>query len=176
MKRIDIPYDTLSLPVFKAWETDWMLLCAGEYPDHFNVMTVAWGGFGVMWARPVAVIVVRPERHTYSFLQTAESFTLCAFPEEHKEKLSFCGRRSGRDLDKVKKCGFTPIPSRKAKAPGFDEAELIVECRKIYFSDLAPSNFLAEYIAPNYPTRNYHRMFVGEVMAISGTRKYGGGA
>lgn len=172
MKRIDIPYDNLHLPVFRAWETEWLLLSVGEYPDNFNIMTVAWGGFGVLWARPVALIVVRPERYTYGFLESHDTFTLCAFPEEHKEKLSFCGRRSGRNVDKVKECGFTPIASRKAKAPGFAEAELIVECRKIYFSDLSPQNFLAEYIAPNYPTKNYHRVFIGEVLAISGTPKY----
>jgi flavin reductase (DIM6/NTAB) family NADH-FMN oxidoreductase RutF len=173
MKRIDIPYDELSLEVFRTWETQWLLLCAGEYPDNFNIMTVAWGAFGVLWARPVAMIVVRPERHTYGFLETHDSFTLCAFPEEHKDKLSFCGKKSGRSVDKVKECGFTPIASRKTKAPGFAEAELIVECGKIYFSDLVPGNFLAEFIAPNYPTKNYHRIYIGEVLAVSGSPKYG---
>jgi len=172
MKRIDIPYDTLSMNVFKTWETQWLLLCAGEHPESFNIMTVAWGGFGVLWARPVAFIFVRPERYTYKFIESHDSFTLSAFPEEHKDKLSFCGKRTGRDTDKVKECGFSPIPSRKVKAPGFDEAELIVECRKVYFSDLVPKNFLAEYIPANYPTRNYHRIYIGEVLAISGSPRF----
>ena len=97
MKRIDIPYDTLTMNVFKTWETQWLLLSAGEYPDRFNIMTVAWGGLGVLWARPVAIIFVRPERYTYTFIESHDSFTLCAFPEEHKDKLSFCGKRTGRE-------------------------------------------------------------------------------
>jgi flavin reductase (DIM6/NTAB) family NADH-FMN oxidoreductase RutF len=172
MRRIDIPFDRLVLPVAQAWETQWFLLAAGIFPDSWNCMTVAWGGYGVMWSRPIAMVVVRPQRHTYSFMEKHESFTLSAFPEEHHDKLDYLGRRSGRNEDKVAKTGLTPIASRSVAAPGFDEAGLIVECRKVYFHDFDPSHFVAGYIAPNYPTRDFHRMYFGEIVAISGSPKY----
>ena len=172
MQRIDIPSDRLVLPVARAWETQWFLLAAGEFPENWNCMTVAWGSFGIMWSRPIAMVVVRPTRHTFSFMEKHGSFTLSAFPEEHHEKLDYLGRRSGRDEDKVKKMGLTPIASRTVPAPGFDEAGLIVECRKVYFHDFDPAHFLADYIAPNYPGRDFHRMYLGEILAISGSQKF----
>ena len=54
----------------------------------------------------------------------------------------------------------------------FAEAELVVECRKIYFDDLEPRQFLADWIEPNYPKKDYHRMYFGEILAISGVAKY----
>jgi len=173
MKRIDIPYDKLILPVCRTWEQDWLLLTAGDLPaGAFNPMTVAWGGFGVMWSRPLAMVVVRPTRHTYRFMEQYDTFTLCAFHEEHRDKLEYCGNHSGRNGDKVKACGLTPIPSRSIKAPGYAEADLIVECRKVYFDDLEPSRFLASTIAPNYPAKDYHRIYFGEIVAVSGTTDY----
>jgi flavin reductase (DIM6/NTAB) family NADH-FMN oxidoreductase RutF len=172
MQRVDIPFDRLVLPVVRSWETQWFVLAAGEFPENWNCMTVAWGGLGVMWSRPIAMVVVRPTRHTYSFMEKQTAFTLSAFPEEHHEMLDYLGRRSGRDGDKVAKTGLTPIASRKVSAPGFDEAGLIMECRKVYFHDFDPAHFLAEYIAPNYPSRDYHRMYFGEILAVSGSSKY----
>jgi len=75
-------------------------------------MTISWGSFGVIWGKPMAMVVVRPSRHTYRFMEAGNSFTLCAFPGEYKDQLTLCGTRSGRALDKVKACGFTPIPSQ----------------------------------------------------------------
>ncbi len=172
MQRVDVPFDRLVLPIVRAWETQWFVLAAGEFPKSWNCMTVAWGGFGVMWSRPIAMIVVRPTRYTYTFMEKQSAFTLSAFPEEHHEKLDYLGRRSGRDGDKVAKTGLTPIPSRTVSAPGFDEAGLILECRKVYYHDFDPTHFLAEYIAPNYTARDYHRMYIGEVLAISGSPRY----
>jgi len=109
MKRIDIPYDKLILPVCRAWEQQWLLLTAGDFSaGAFNPMTVAWGAFGVMWSRPLAMVVVRPTRYTYRFMEQYETFTLCAFHEEHRDKLEYCGNHSGRNGDKAKACGLTP--------------------------------------------------------------------
>lgn len=148
-----------------------MLLAAGDGRS-YNVMTVAWGSLGVMWDKPFAMVVVRPTRHTRGFIDAGDSFTLSAFSEEHREKLSYCGSHSGRDGDKVKASGLSPVASRKVSVPSFEEAELVIECRKIYFDDFAPQNFLADYIHEKYPQRDYHRMYFGEIVSIEGTSKY----
>jgi len=93
------------------------------------------------------------------FHGTVRTFTLCAFPAELKKVLSFCGVKSGKDVDKIKEAGITPISSLKVEAPGFDEAELIIECRKNYFDDFRPKHFMDTAIEGNYPGRDYHRVY-----------------
>jgi flavin reductase (DIM6/NTAB) family NADH-FMN oxidoreductase RutF len=137
----------------------------------FNCMTVSWGALGCLWSRPLAIVVVRPHRHTYQFMESGDSFSLCAFPEGYRSVLNMLGTKSGRDIDKVKESGLTPMGLTKIAAPGFAEAELILECRKTYFADLDPQHFLADYIAPLY-RGDYHRMYFGEVVAAQGVPKY----
>jgi flavin reductase (DIM6/NTAB) family NADH-FMN oxidoreductase RutF len=92
-------------------------------------MTVAWGSMGVMWGKPFAQVVVRPVRYTFEFMEQYDSFTLCAFPAEYRQTLLMLGTKSGRDGDKIAESGLTPVVSANVAAPGFAEAELIVELR-----------------------------------------------
>ena len=92
-----------------------------------------------MWKKPMIHVVVRPSRHTYQFIETYDTFTVCAFPEEYQRVLGLCGTKSGREIDKIKETGLTPIPSQLIVAPGFAEAELILECRKAYVDEIRPS-------------------------------------
>jgi flavin reductase (DIM6/NTAB) family NADH-FMN oxidoreductase RutF len=173
MHRSDIPMEEFLVPVVHVWDRQWLLLTAGDLEKQdYNCMTVGWGSFGVMWGRPFAQVVVRPTRHTWKFMEKAAAFTLCAFGEEHRKALSYCGSRSGRDEDKVKATGITPIRSRVVSAPGFQEAELIVECRRSYFDDLEPRHFLDPSIEKNYPKKDYHRVYFGEIVAIAGTPRW----
>lgn len=136
-------------------------------------MTISWGSLGVVWGKPFAQVFVRRSRFTYQFMEKAESFTLSVFPEEHRKGLSWCGSHSGRTGDKVSAAGFTPTASLCVPAPGFEEAELLVECRKMYFSDMFPAHFLDPSIQSNYPAPpDYHRVYFGEVVAVSGTPAY----
>ena len=173
MQREPIPFDELSLRIVNTFSAAWMLLTAGENkPGGFNMMTIAWGSLGVMWNKPMAMAVVRPSRHTYGFMEQSASFTLCVFPGEYRDQLTLCGTRSGRSFDKVKACGFTPMASTAVAAPGFEEAELILECRKMYYDDFKPAQFLADHIEGNYGGHDYHRMYFGEIAAIHGIAAY----
>lgn len=173
MARQEIDFYDFGPRVFHLWGEQWMLLAAGDNaPGKFNIMTVGWGSLGIMWGKPFALAVVRPSRHTYGFMNEADTFTLSAFSPEYRDALLMCGTKSGRDTDKVAESGLTPIASTKVAAPGFDEAELIIECRKIYFDDFKPAQFLAPEIEGNYGGSDYHRMFFGEVLAIRGEEKY----
>ncbi len=166
------PHDFACQP-FSLWGKRWFLLCSGmNSPGRFNIMTVGWGTFGIMWSKPIAVVAVRPSRYTYSFMEAQPDFTLCAFPAEMRDKLNFCGVKSGRDVDKAKACGLTPRHSVRVKSPGFEEADLILECKKVYYDDCTPSRFLDPSIEDNYGGTNYHRLYTGEIMMIHGTQDY----
>ncbi len=173
MKREPIAPDELELCVIRDFGGRWMLLTAGENaPGRFNTMTVSWGALGVIWNKPLALVVVRPSRYTFEFMERADSFTLCAFPGEYRDALTLCGTKSGRTFDKVRAAGLTPIPSTAVAAPGFDEAELILECRKMYSDDLRPDRFLLPEIEANYNGHDYHRMYFGDILAVHGISQY----
>lgn len=173
IKRRTIEPTKLTLPVYDVWDNRWFLLASGNYKSRdFNMMTVAWGSMGCMWSKPYVAVVVRPTRYTYNFMEGYGDFTLSLFPKSFEDILTYCGTNSGRDVDKIKETGLTPIASQKIASPGFDEAELIIECKKIYFDDYKPSNFLKPSIHSKYPLKDYHRMYYGEIYAISGIETY----
>ncbi len=173
MKRKKIDQDDFSTEIFKLWGKQWLLLTAGEL-DHnaFNSMTVAWGSIGIMWNRPFVQVVVRPTRYTMNFIEKFDTFTICAFSEEFRDKLSYFGRVSGRDENKTELSGLKVIPSITVSCPAYDEAELIIECRKIYASRFSPSEFADPSIEKNYSGSDHHFIYYGEVLRISGTKKY----
>jgi len=171
--REPIGFADLCVNVHDLWSRKWLLLTAGDFAaGEFNAMTVGWGSLGVMWNRPFAQVVVRPTRHTHGFTERWDSFTLCAFPEAQRGALKLLGSRSGRDGDKIAATGLTPVASQRIGAPGYAEAELILECRKIYWDDLEPQQFLHPGIEENYPQKDYHRVYFGEIVAIAGTPAY----
>ena len=166
--RQDIPIENFTLPVYESWNSSWFLLTSGDYQKgHFNCMTVAWGGFGNMWNFPIAMVVVRPTRYTFEFINQYNEFTLSAFPRQYRKALNILGTKSGRDSDKLKESGLTPEPARKVAAPVYKEANLTIECRKIYWQDFNPDQFLDENIHRHYELKDYHRMLYGEMLSVN---------
>lgn len=138
---------------------EWLLITAGNR-EHFNTMTAAWGGIGFLWQKPMATIFIRPQRYTYEFVEKYEDFSLCFFDKGHKDILKVCGTKSGRDIDKVKETGITPKLTKNGNIY-FEEAKLVIECRKVYFDDIDPKFFLDPEIDKLYPAGDYHRMYIG---------------
>jgi len=49
----------------------------------------------------------------------------------------------------------------------FQEARLVMECRKLYSDDLKSENFLIPEIAQkHYPKNDFHRFYMGEIMNV----------
>jgi len=164
------PIDVLDLneSTFKLIANDWFLLTAGP-KDKFNTMTASWGGFGELWNKKVCFVFVRPQRYTYGFMESNDSFSLSFFDESYRATLKLAGTKSGRDIDKMNGLGLTPIVGQSG-AVHFGEARLVLDCRKVHFQDLDPSNFLDQAINDCYPKNDYHRRYIGEVVrALKGT-------
>ncbi|MDR2885981.1 MAG: flavin reductase [Rikenellaceae bacterium] len=145
--------------------SEWMLVTAGK-PGDYNTMTASWGGVGELWHKPVAFVFIRPQRYTYGFTEREDMLTL-SFPDhgQYQKAMSLLGSRSGRDGDKVAEAGLTPV-----RTPGglvaFEEASLVLECRKLYAQDLDPAAFVDKNIAQKvYPGKDFHRMYIVEIVA-----------
>jgi flavin reductase (DIM6/NTAB) family NADH-FMN oxidoreductase RutF len=147
--------------VFKLIGKDWMLITAGTR-ESFNTMTASWGGMGVLWDKKVCFVFVRPTRYTFEFLEKSEVYTLSFLEEQYRDTLMYCGTKSGRDVNKVTETSLTPIFGNGTVF--FAEARLVMECRKIYVQDITPGNFLDQTINEYYPKKDYHRIYVGEII------------
>ena len=157
--------EALTDNVFKLLDKDWMLITAGTM-DHYNTMTASWGHMGIMWNLPVAIGWVRPQRYTFEFTEKYSHFTLCFFTDEYRKALQFCGSRSGRDHDKAAETGLTPVATDNGNV-FFQEARLVMECRKLYSDDLKAENFVVPEIAnKNYPKKDFHRFYMGEITQV----------
>lgn len=143
---------------------EWMLITAGG-KDHYNTMTAAWGGIGFLWKKPMATIFIRPQRYTYEFVEKYDNFTLTFFGKEYRKMLQFCGTKSGRNFDKAKETGLIPLVSDLGNIY-FDQARLVIECKKVYYDDIKPEFMLDPAIEKLYPARDYHRMYIGFITNI----------
>ncbi|MDR2790150.1 MAG: flavin reductase family protein [Campylobacteraceae bacterium] len=146
----------------KKISEEWAALSVGTKED-YNVMTISWGGIGYLWQRNVAIVFVRPTRHTYAFMEASEYFTLTFFDKKSKSKVhKIFGNKSGRDTDKAKEAGVTPVYFDE-NAISFEEAKEAIICKKIYFGDFNPNGFLDASINDLYPAKDYHRVYIGEI-------------
>jgi flavin reductase (DIM6/NTAB) family NADH-FMN oxidoreductase RutF len=162
--------DELMMRPFHLLDKEWALLVGGSRGA--NPMTVSWGGFGTLWNLPVVTVYVRPTRYTYSRLSEHPEFTLNILPEAYKPALELCGTQSGRDVDKWAAARLTQAPSERVAVPRVGEANLAFECRTLATVDLEPGHFLDSSILGHYPQRDYHRAFIGEVLAVWATDSY----
>ena len=173
MDRKQIDVSSLRVDAHHLWAEQWMLLTSGDFSQsRFNCMTVGWGSLGTMWGKPFVQVVVRQSRYTLEFMEGYDTFTLCAFPDEQRKALQLLGSRSGRDGDKITESGLTPTAATVVASPCYTEAELVMECRKIYWQDMDAANFLDPAIEKNYPQKDYHRIYFGEIVAVTGTDRF----
>ncbi len=157
-----IPAKSITDNTFTLIDDDWMLITAGT-PAEFNTMTASWGGLGILWNREVCFCFIRPQRYTYGFMEEENIFTLSFFNEKYRAALQLCGSKSGRDLDKINATGLTPLYLPDGGI-SFSEARLILKCKKVYTQDLDAQRFLAPNINEHYPAKDYHRLYIGEIM------------
>ncbi len=157
------PYSLTENP-FKMIGQDWMLLTV-KNGDKLNTMTASWGGVGILWNKPVAFIFVRPTRYTYGILEQSDFMSISILPEKYRSELNYCGKVSGRDEDKIGKCGFHV--SDKEDAPYFDEADTVFICKKHYGQMLNAESFMDSKMNDKlYSDKNYHKLYVVEIEKV----------
>ncbi len=158
-------WQSLNDNVIKMIGTDWMLITAGNI-GNYNMMTASWGGLGWLWEKPVAFIFVRPQRYTHEFTEQEEYFTLTFFEETYRKILLNMGSVSGRDFNKMKDSGLSPLATTHGSV-AFKEAKIIIECKKIYSANLQQEQFTDKELTQKiYPSGDFHTMYVGEIVNV----------
>ena len=144
----------------------WMLITAGT-PEAFNTMTASWGGLGFLWNRPVAFVFVRPNRHTRGYLDAQSSFTLSFMPEKYRSDLLYCGRNSGKDVDKMEATSLSPMTTPNGLV-AMEDADLVLECRKMAVAHMREEDFTDfSEVAPKWydATNPLHLVYICEIAA-----------
>ena len=124
----------------------------GEGND--NIITIAWAGT-VCTNPPMVSISVRPERYSYPILKETGEFVINLTTKELAFATDYCGVKSGRDVDKFKEMGLTPIPASEVKAPMIKESPVNIECKVRQILPLGS-----------------HDMFLADVVAVHADEKY----
>ena len=168
----EISYEELSLNPMTMISREWMLITAGNEARGFNTMTAAWGHMGAIWSMPgktgylpTVCTYIRPQRYTKEFVDREDLFTLTFFDESYKKQLGYLGSVSGRDENKIERAGLTPVFGEGTT--WFEEAKLVLICRKLYQQELKEEGFVdRELVDRNYPGRDFHIMYIGEIIKV----------
>ena len=114
-----------------------------------NIITVAWAGT-VCTNPPMVSISIRPSRYSYKMIEDTGEFVINLTNESLVKACDYCGVVSGRDVDKFKKTGLTPIPMEHVRAMGIGESPVNMECRVTEKRELGS-----------------HTMFIAEVVGVT---------
>lgn len=131
-----------------------VLVTCGADPKEWNMLTVAWTG--TICSDPAMLYIsVRRERHSYNIIRRRMEFTVNLTTAAMARATDWAGVRSGRDIDKWKETGLTPIPGEKVVSPTIEESPLAIECR-------------VKSIIP----LGSHDMFVADVLNVRADDRY----
>ena len=155
---------TLEFNPFNKIGREWMLITAGD-DKKMNTMTASWGAMGVMWGVNTITVYIRQSRYTKEFVDNNDMFTICVFDEKYRDALKLCGTVSGRDRDKIAQSGLTPCFIDGV--PAFEEANMVMICKKMYKDYMPPENFIAQENDEKwYKDKDYHTMYIAEIKKV----------
>lgn len=136
-----------------------------------NTMTIGWGKIGIEWNRPVFIAYVRETRYTKQLLEEGGEFTVnIPYGDFDSKILSYCGKISGRDTNKIQDLNLTLVDSDIVKVPGIQELPLTLECKVIYKQQQDLNSMPQSVIDRFYPVvdetgfQDYHIAYYGEII------------
>jgi len=131
-----------------------VMVSCGNNQGRYNIITVAWTGI-TCTNPPLCYISLRPERFSYGLIKASGEFCINLTTAQLAFAVDWCGVKSGKDVDKFKMMGLTPLPADKIATPLIAEAPVNLECRVLEVKPLGS-----------------HHMFLAEILAIHASEKY----
>ena len=129
-----------------------------------NTMTIGWGNIGYIWGLPVFEVLVRESRHTYKLINRADEFTVSVpLRGQLEDELSYCGSKSGRDVDKFEELDLKTTPGRRLSTPFISECDIFYECDIVYTHKMNRTDLIEDIKENNYPDSDYHTVYYGEI-------------
>lgn len=159
----EVSYDEYASKVLEILPKGAFLTTA--YGKKTNSMTIGWGTIGIMWSKPVFMVMVRPSRFTYELLEKSNEFTVSIPLKDMQQALNICGSKSGRNIDKLALAGLSTQPGEKINTPVIAGAGLHYECKVVYKRAMLPNALTPQTLQACYPNEDYHILYMGEIVA-----------
>ena len=134
--------------------------------ENYNSLTLGWGATGILWSRPVAIVYIRENRFSYRYFEYSPVYVLSWYsPQYAKAVYKIFGRKSGRDADKEKLSGFTPVETPEGGVT-YLQAGKVVICRKI-LRQRVPGEFMPQELRERLNRDGLvHIQYTGEVLSV----------
>ena len=139
-----------------------ILLASTRRDGKSNVMTIGWATVGIIWGLPMMLVMVRPSRYTYQFIEDSKLFTVNVPTADMREFVDLCGTRSGRDVDKLAQVATST--GQKVNCVTIDRCPLVYECQVVHWNDVQPDVLAPEIISSAYSRGDFHRVYYGQIM------------
>jgi len=166
MPKVRVGWHELFAETVHAMQSYGLLLTSLDRQQKPNPMTIGWASIGIMWARPVFVVMVRPSRYTFGCIELTGDFTVSVPYPQQREDVTYCGTASGRDVDKFADCGFKPLDIDQVSSPGIEQCAAVYFCRVIHRNDVIPQELDEQVAQECYPADDYHRLYYGEIIEV----------
>ena len=166
MPKIEVSYTDYLKETNKMLGHGGLLLASVDAKGNPNAMTIGWGTIGIIWAKPIFIVLVRPSRYTYDLIEITNDFTVNVPTPKLADKVSYFGTVSGRNQNKFKAKGLTVSPGKKVKSPIIDECVINYECRVVHKNDVIPDRLADEIRNSAYRQGDFHRIYFGEILVV----------
>ena len=156
--------------VFTLVGENFSVLTSGT-PSHYNSMVASWGGWGILFNKPVVFHMLRSNRYTLELMRQENSYTMSFFDDEFKDDIIQFGMSSGRDSDEKMKNTQLSAVQTPAGNTTYKEAKLIIECKLIQVTTVSPDDFLVDdnkqfIVDAHAETNAYHKIVYGEITNV----------
>ena len=159
--------DELVMRPVGEFSRDWMALAMGNAKS-YNSMTISWGSVGQLWNKPVVTVYVSSDRYSKKLMDNSNWFTISRFPDnrEYKDGLIYLGSHSQKDdPDKTANSGLR-VEFTELGNPRFKDAELVIECKKIYSDEFEKDKLPKDIKDGIYSSTGLHTMYIGEIVNV----------
>lgn len=116
--------------VFQLIEPGPVVLVATEYKGKANIMTMSWL-MPVEFEPALIACIIGPWDYSFTALSKTRECVIAIPTVDLAAKTVDIGNCSGKDTDKFKTFGLTPVPAERVKAPLIAECLANLECRLV---------------------------------------------
>ena len=164
--KVDVGYTDYLEETFDVMGKTGLLLVSVDAAGKPNTMTIGWGTVGIIWGKPIFVVLVRPSRYTYGLMEQTEDFTVNVPSADMADIVAFCGSASGRDHDKFSEKGLVAIPGKEVKSPIIEQCVIHYECKVVHKNDVLKDKLAGNIVSSAYPAGDFHTIYYGEILSV----------
>ena len=173
-----MPKRNLPLPkVYCLLEPGPVVMVTTARKGQANIMTMSWHMM-IDFEPPIVGCVISNRNYTFDILKATKECVINVPTVELAQKVVGVGNTSGREIDKFKAFGLTPVPASIVQAPLVDECYANLECKVVDGKMVAKYNLfilevLKAWIDPaRKDPRTIHHRGQGAFMIAGETVKF----